>query len=467
MNNENRKRGVDGVEMETKYVRERRKPTPNAFEDAGLSTPTVEPIQSINITAMPYNITNATLLGNGTSTDENTYNASDTILTVLCPIFLITFCIFGQRANVPSSQYHRGELFRRQAERVWAIQQAKAEREAIPTETRKEQIKESLRKMRVVSKCSQTGHCVLGEIEEEEDSKETEDEDNSVQSTNTGEEKEPTSDDSSTATEDPPLPPQPPTPTPTPVSKPSVPKSSISKCPESPGRTERRPLLSPDSEDSEDNFGSTEEPSELSQTNNCAPSQHHSSIYDFEDDEDVCPICLDNFELGDIVMFARHNQGSCAHVFHEECLLQWLLEQRENECPTCRNKFIQDADTNSTSSSSSTTDTNENSLIDTNENSIIEVGETEDSFADEEAMRNESEGDIEEGNGTDDISHNANVDNNDGTNCTFDLDEMADKNVQADGEDRTDDSKTDDADDMEQGYTYIIVKGSVQRVPPS
>lgn len=473
MNNKNRKRGVEGVEMETKYVRERRKPTPNAFEDAGFSTATVEPIQSINSTAMPYNITNVTLLGNGTTTDENTYNASDTIWTVLCPIFLITFCIFGQRSNVPSSQYHRGELFRRQAERVWAIQQAKAERQAIPTETRKEQIKESLCKMRVVSKCSQTGHCVLGEIEEEEE-KETENEDGSVQSTNVGEEKEPTRDDSSTATEDPPLSPQPqpptqtPTLTPTIASTPSVSKSSSSKCPESPGRTERRPLLSPDSEDSEDNFGSTEEPLDLSQTNNCAPTHHHSSIYDFEDDEDVCPICLDNFEVGDIVMFARQNQGSCAHVFHEECLLQWLLEQRENECPTCRNKFIENAGTNSTSSSSSIADTNENSLIDTNENSIIEVGETEDSFSDEETMRNESEGDIEEGNGTDATSHNANVNNNDEANCTFDLDEMADTKGQADdNEDRTDDSKTDETDEMEQGYTYIIVKGSVQRVPPS
>lgn len=440
----NRRSGVESVSMETKYVRERRKPTPDVFEDAGLATATVEPIQSINNTDFMYNITNSSLLGNGTNTDDNVYNTSDTLMTVLCPLFLIVFCLCGQRANVPSSQYHRGELFRRQAERVWAIQQVKAERQAIPTETRKLQIQESLRKMIVMSKSPQTGHCVLGEVE---DPKEFETEDGG-EFADTTEEKEPTSDESSTVSEAEPLPSPPPTNASAAFPSPSTPKSSELACPESPGRTERRPLLAADSEDSEDNFEESPETTEVPQTNGCSAVQNHLPVYDdFEDDEDVCPICLDNFEVGDVVMFARHSR-TCAHVFHEECLQQWLLQQRENECPTCRAKFIEDANTNSTSSSSSTTDTNENSIIasttDTNENSIIE-----------------EEGDIEEGNCNDVDSHDASVHNDNQGDCTFDLEEMGDESRD---ENKTDGSQVDDVDEMEQGCTYIIVKGSVQRV---
>ncbi len=438
--NDNRRRRVEGVSMETKYVRERRKPTPDVFEDAGLATPTVEPIQSINSTDIMYNVTNSSLLGNGTSTDESPYNTSDTLMTVTWPLFLIVCCICNQRANVPSSQYHRGELFRRQAERVWAIQQVKAERQAIPIETRKSQIEESLRKMRVMSKSPKTGHCVLGEVE---NPKENNPEDADVE-----EEKEPTSDESSSESEAEPLPSPTPTNAPTAFPSPSVPKNRDCECPESPGRTERRPLLLQDSEDSEENFGDSSQTAEVSQPNDCSAVQNQLPVYDdFEDDEDVCPICLDNFEVGDVVMFARHSR-TCAHVFHEECLQQWLLEQRENECPTCRAKFIEDIDTDSASSSSGNTDTNENSIVDstadTNENSIVD------------------EGDIEEGNCNDSNINESSIDNDNQGDCTFDLDEIKDEKCE---EKNADGSEADGVDEMEQGFSYIIVKGSVQRVP--
>ena len=61
-----------------------------------------------------------------------------------------------------------------------------------------------------------------------------------------------------------------------------------------------------------------------------------------EGEDDVCPVCLDGFGIGDTVMFAR--SLSCNHVFHEECLLPWLLERRENECPSCRAVLVQDDD---------------------------------------------------------------------------------------------------------------------------
>lgn len=430
--------------METKYLRDRRKPTPTTFEDAGLSLNQTEPIQSINTTDTSYNFTNnATLLGDGS--DANPYSDSDVLGTVLAPLFLVVFCIFAQRASVPSSQYHRGEMIRRQAERVWAIQRVKDERQAIPTETRKEQIEEGLRRMKIVSKCSKTGHCVLGEIEDDEQN-ETKHDDNEP-STAADDDTKSANDENIDETDN--EAPSPPAPIASPVAAvtSSGSKSSNISCPESPGRTERKPLLSADSEDSEDNFGSTEGTSELSQpsTNNGATTNSYPS-YDFEDDEDVCPICLDNFEVEDTVMFSRHNEGSCAHVFHEECLLQWLLEQRENECPTCRACFIADLESNSiVSSSSSTADTNENSILESDE---------------EITSSSESNGDIEEGNsGSENTTHD---ETNTGGDSSFDLDEMQDENDDGEG-----DEKDTAIDDAEEDFTYIIVKGSVQRLPSS
>jgi hypothetical protein len=40
-------------------------------------------------------------------------------------------------------------------------------------------------------------------------------------------------------------------------------------------------------------------------------------------------------------MFAR-NLSVCTHVFHEECMLSWLLESRENGCPACRAPLVRD-----------------------------------------------------------------------------------------------------------------------------
>merc|ERR1712072_1455593 len=79
-----------------------------------------------------------------------------------------------------------------------------------------------------------------------------------------------------------------------------------SKCPNSPGTTEK-PLLK-SSSDNTGEFGCCEDKG-------------------FNDDEDehVCPICLDNFEVDDTVMWSSRNEGgSCSHVFHEDCLMQWL-----------------------------------------------------------------------------------------------------------------------------------------------
>ncbi|KAJ4885019.1 RING/U-box superfamily protein [Raphanus sativus] len=48
-----------------------------------------------------------------------------------------------------------------------------------------------------------------------------------------------------------------------------------------------------------------------------------------EDDEKRCTVCLDDFEPKETVMLTP-----CKHMFHEECIVQWL--KTKGQCPLCR-----------------------------------------------------------------------------------------------------------------------------------
>lgn len=472
------KKAGEGIEVETQHVVDRRrKHTTIALDEVGFSV-TAVPIEPVNNTTdIIYNVNNITV-GNSTNTSNNTdVSINDMILTILGPILLITLYLFGHRANVPSSRYHRGEMIRRQAERVWEIQAAKNERHAIPTETRKSQIDEGLRKMRVLSKCIDTGHCILEPLDDEEQNsasdEDKDDKDEILTATEeeksaktegfehmvkaviaTSNEAQVASDATSKASEG-----EKEKPSPISIDGVAAPvkfcTKSCTNCPDSPGTLERKPLLSHDSEDSGDNYNCVELTEEQIQS----PPMHTSTACDgFDDDEDVCPICLDNFEVGDVVMFSRHDNESCAHVFHDECLLQWLLKQRENECPTCRACFIahpnKDSETSSTSSVTTDNLQGSTSGLDEGERLINEESSTSD----------EGIGDIEEGNGH--ISSNENIENDDniGGNCSDDLDVIGERECNSVNEnDETGLADTDDTD-LERGFTYVIVKGSIQRV---
>jgi hypothetical protein len=49
---------------------------------------------------------------------------------------------------------------------------------------------------------------------------------------------------------------------------------------------------------------------------------------------EVCEICLDDFSVGDEIAWS-HN-AACHHVFHQDCLLDWLEQGTSNDCPVCR-----------------------------------------------------------------------------------------------------------------------------------
>lgn len=59
-----------------------------------------------------------------------------------------------------------------------------------------------------------------------------------------------------------------------------------------------------------------------------------------EDEAPTCSICLGVYELGDLVLRSK----TCSHVFHQDCLLQWLERPDCVECPCCRVPMVSEDD---------------------------------------------------------------------------------------------------------------------------
>lgn len=48
---------------------------------------------------------------------------------------------------------------------------------------------------------------------------------------------------------------------------------------------------------------------------------------------EVCTICLVSYEHGDRVATSK-----CKHVFHQACILEWLVLNKD--CPCCRQSYV-------------------------------------------------------------------------------------------------------------------------------
>jgi len=51
-----------------------------------------------------------------------------------------------------------------------------------------------------------------------------------------------------------------------------------------------------------------------------------------------CRICLDEYEENDKVILSSN--PSCKHMFHQQCILEWLSSRDAPECPCCRQCFM-------------------------------------------------------------------------------------------------------------------------------
>jgi hypothetical protein len=55
----------------------------------------------------------------------------------------------------------------------------------------------------------------------------------------------------------------------------------------------------------------------------------------------ICTICLCNYEIGSEIVWSSNS--ACEHAFHQGCIEQWLMKQREGPlCPCCRREFVID-----------------------------------------------------------------------------------------------------------------------------
>jgi len=59
---------------------------------------------------------------------------------------------------------------------------------------------------------------------------------------------------------------------------------------------------------------------------------------------DPCPICLDHFRPGDVIVCCSNNiNGQKPHVFHEACSLEYLVSHSDGmkaPCPICKRSFL-------------------------------------------------------------------------------------------------------------------------------
>jgi len=76
------------------------------------------------------------------------------------------------------------------------------------------------------------------------------------------------------------------------------------------------------------------------------------SYFSYEDvsiaseESEMCAICLCPYEEGDIRILSKR----CPHVFHKECILEWLVKSH-NECPCCRIDMVTKSEIKATSAS--------------------------------------------------------------------------------------------------------------------
>jgi hypothetical protein len=53
-------------------------------------------------------------------------------------------------------------------------------------------------------------------------------------------------------------------------------------------------------------------------------------------EDETCAICMEDYEDGDDVITGKN----CTHIFHRECILEWLGKASNELCPVCREEML-------------------------------------------------------------------------------------------------------------------------------
>lgn len=70
------------------------------------------------------------------------------------------------------------------------------------------------------------------------------------------------------------------------------------------------------------------------------------SIDSMDENRSSCVICLENFRVGDTVAWSRtllddaESTECCHHVFHNNCIISWLMSPKHDDCPSCRTQIV-------------------------------------------------------------------------------------------------------------------------------
>jgi hypothetical protein len=69
----------------------------------------------------------------------------------------------------------------------------------------------------------------------------------------------------------------------------------------------------------------------------CAMGGDDCDSFAREDEMADCAICLSHFKPQQLV--CESNNSSCRHVFHKDCMVDWLMKHHD-ECPMCREIYL-------------------------------------------------------------------------------------------------------------------------------
>jgi hypothetical protein len=69
----------------------------------------------------------------------------------------------------------------------------------------------------------------------------------------------------------------------------------------------------------------------------CEMGSDDCESLDGEEDMAGCAICLTHFKPQQLVCVS--NNSSCQHVFHEDCMVDWLMKDHDS-CPMCRLVYL-------------------------------------------------------------------------------------------------------------------------------